>query len=184
MLTKQEIFDIVWNGAKKQEFRLSRDFYGCCYRSRSEAGVELKCNAGHLIPDEFITTGTNNTDFDTILEKYQELKDKYSYHQEFISDMQYLHDSSEDALEHKQRLIKFAELEKLKIPEGKKSILNIFKEHRTFQEAVNFKADYLDTWPSWAYSTSLEIKEEEHPNNNSSLSTFKIWVVRGWRYDE
>jgi len=48
MLTKQEIFDTVYNGLAAQGFKQSVDTVGCSYRGRDDT----KCAFGHLIPDE------------------------------------------------------------------------------------------------------------------------------------
>lgn len=48
-MTDQEMFDAVWKGAKAQGFVQSTGDGGfCAYRGRNG----LKCNFGHVIPDE------------------------------------------------------------------------------------------------------------------------------------
>jgi hypothetical protein len=51
MRTRQEIFDIAWNGAKGQNFKRSvfeNDPDTCAYRGAHGR----KCHIGHLIPDD------------------------------------------------------------------------------------------------------------------------------------
>lgn len=51
-ITLQELFQEIWNGAKKQEFVRSKNEEGLCQYKNSKG---LKCNAGMLIPQELYT---------------------------------------------------------------------------------------------------------------------------------
>ncbi len=51
--TRQEIFDLAWNGLKAQGFLRSMDDGQCAYRGKKRR----RCAIGHCIPDHLYTRG-------------------------------------------------------------------------------------------------------------------------------
>lgn len=105
-LTCQQIFEQVYTGAKAQNFE--RSFVaaqGCFYRSG-----ELKCNAGHLIPDNLYSPLMEDEWASSVFDGTEEQI-------KVIQELQELHDtgSKMTAQEHRRRLITFASVKRYKI---------------------------------------------------------------------
>lgn len=123
---KQDIFNDVWIGAKSQGFVqvVNQQEGGCAYRGGENNC--LKCNAGHLIPDEDYTAEIEGSSIDVMSvwtktkykDRLEALDDEDMWNViEFLGSCQSAHDHSVDPAMHKQALVQLARNEKLEIPE-------------------------------------------------------------------
>lgn len=120
-MNHQEIFNIVWNGMKSQNFEASGEYIG----ERIKSFVPLyhssdgkKCTVGWLIPDEIYVReeieGFCASDIDYIIENFDT---------DFIEQLQNLHDDADDPyspvdpVTMKMRLTDLAVQHNLTIPE-------------------------------------------------------------------
>lgn len=114
---KQEIFNDVWAGAKAQGFVQVVDAAdgACAYRGGKNNC--LKCNAGHLIPDEAYTADIEGTSIDDksvwSITKYGDrikaLNDEDQWNViEFLGMCQNAHDSGDEPALHKHLLVSLA----------------------------------------------------------------------------
>lgn len=109
----QRIFDIVWKGAKKQNFRKSENFARCMYRSNART----RCHIGHLIDDSEYRTSLEGRPVQEVAELLG--VGLSSQKREFLSFLQYhCHDKCKDASEIKRQLKAFAKNRGLTIQKG------------------------------------------------------------------
>jgi hypothetical protein len=112
-LTLEQIFQAVWNGAKSQNFELSLitdagiNETTCMYRN----GSGLKCNAGHLIPDEDYSPEMECKVSTDIFIGTEAQMDMLRY-------LQRCHDGSGTAEEHERKLRDYAEICHYEIPQS------------------------------------------------------------------
>jgi hypothetical protein len=118
LMTNQEMFNIVWNGFKNQDWMKSATYYeGCVYRH--PAG--MKCAIGHLISDEEYSLDMEEKSVD-VLRSMSLLPGRLAHtiYSGFLSELQDVHDgSNENEKENlKERMISFAGRWGLEIPSG------------------------------------------------------------------
>lgn len=114
LMTKQEIFTKAYLGLKGQGFAkaYSESRQGCQYR----APDGLRCAIGHVLPDELYVEM-----FDEKFLSGSELKQYVSIFDEvpdeFLDDLQGIHDNSYSAESMEHRLLQFADKHSLTVPE-------------------------------------------------------------------
>lgn len=128
-MNKQEIFDKVFTGLHHQGFQRSGDYergldgqaaiganFDCMYRGPNG----MKCAAGFVIPDELYTDtieGVSFCDETGIMSNIHEGLNLDFDHVMFINDMQQIHDETSLPKLMREKLITFAELHNLTLPE-------------------------------------------------------------------
>lgn len=110
MRTRQEIFDLAWNGLKAQGFKRSKVVGGprCLYRSQNG----LKCAIGHCIPDEIYSPLMEEEGLDKVMEIIGVPDNLFP----FAEDLQHAHDGAESPAGMEGNLRRFAERHSLTIP--------------------------------------------------------------------
>lgn len=127
----QKLFNDVWNGLKSQNFNRSTDKLGdCLYRGDNN----LKCAAGHIIPDELYDSDMEGISFfvGVWIDKVntsiaQKLKNHLKEHYDIIDDewdefaaivniLQGIHDLSYFPQVMREKLEEFATGHELEIP--------------------------------------------------------------------
>lgn len=106
-MTKQEIFDIIYDGMAGQGFRQSVKGFDCRYRQKRK---NLKCVAGFLIPDSEYNGRKMEGKTVSELDFFKNFD-----HIDFIIEAQDIHDESMMVEEMKWRLIQLGLRHKLKV---------------------------------------------------------------------
>ncbi|WP_062227634.1 hypothetical protein [Aureimonas frigidaquae] len=101
----QQVFAIVFKGLQSQQFRQSRDpGVGCLYRHN-----DLKCAAGHLIPDDLYDQHMENQGFADLCEAFPDVQQLIPTDelQNFTAKLQSIHDSNTNPkeMEHDLRIL-------------------------------------------------------------------------------
>jgi hypothetical protein len=126
-MDNQEIFNIVYQGLKSQDFRQSvgTDINRTClYRGPNNT----KCAFGHLIPDDVYDKRLEERSIQSLIDTKQDFKEQLSGFFEWLSQfsedhlfllriLQYAHDCYVDPSSMQKRLKEIAERYNLTIPE-------------------------------------------------------------------
>lgn len=108
-MTRQEIFNTVWNGLKSQGFECSAHNGTCLYRGPNGR----KCAAGWLIPDEEFDDALNAKKAEMVPFFMKNFYDQM----EFICKLQLIHDSYTSPDLMKTAFINYATIHGLEIPQ-------------------------------------------------------------------
>jgi hypothetical protein len=120
-MTAQEIFSVVWERAKDQNFAVDTPETGVCmYRAPNG----LKCFVGDLIPDDIYHKGIENHSAEELINNRNACARFFTAEDleidiaiEFILSLQSVHDKTEDPAEWPNDLIDIARSYSLRVPE-------------------------------------------------------------------
>jgi hypothetical protein len=116
IMTRQEMFDKVWEHFVVNKQPLSRDSTNFCFY-RGPGGE--KCAAGILIPDELYDSGMESMKASHMLRQYPKVADALNINHDdmvFLDDLQAIHDNSCDLFQIQDLLVESAEHYGLKVP--------------------------------------------------------------------
>lgn len=111
-LSHQEMFDIVWNGAKSKKFVRSSDDDGACwFRDPNNKGN--RCAAGWFIPPDYDLTDRNGMSASELSFFSENFTDAQI---DILTTFQMAHDNAVDAEDYEIGLRSYARHHRLNIP--------------------------------------------------------------------